>query len=100
MAKRVWYLKPGVAFKQFWADLNHVERRQYMAQRQVPVRWTWKFIDHTLEQIYSQTTISELIYRNNPFLAFPPSALVAQVVEDYVALAEFRSLLFLTGKEQ
>lgn len=69
MAKRAWYLKPGVAFKRFWADLNYVERRRYMAQRTVPTRWAWKSINRALEQIYSQPVISDLIYSNNQFVS-------------------------------
>lgn len=108
MAKRVWYLKPGAAFKRFWADLNFVERRQYKAQRTVPARWHFKALNNELEKLYSRTTISSLVYANNPWgvlaarESFKPSKTTAKAVADHVATAKGRGLvlMFLTGKEE
>ena len=87
MAKRVWYLKPGATFKRFWADLNYVERRQYKAQRWIPVRWLRRAID---EWCYLAALESR---RSSP--------VVARAVLHHVATTKDRGLvpMFLTGKE-
>jgi hypothetical protein len=70
MGKRREYLQPGVRFRrECWQDLNHVERRRFLARGTVPARVLMAHMNRVLQEVYTVDVFRALVRSPSPFMS-------------------------------
>lgn len=66
--KRRGVLKPGVAFKGFWSELNYTDRRRWAGQRMLSRRTWLRVVNRALERMFTAEVVHAFVYRPNPIM--------------------------------